>query len=57
MPGQTYELDKKVLIGIIAAIINVGIGIACIVFSARLVIYSSEDFKDKIIEDSYFLNE
>ncbi len=54
MPAQNFKLDIKGIIGIVATLIYIGIGIACIVYSARLVIYSSDDYKDKKIDDFYF---
>ena len=57
MPAQNFKLDIKGIIGIVTPLVYIGIGIACIVYSARLVIYSSDDYKDKKIDDFYFTNE
>ena len=54
MPAQNFKLDIKGIIGIVTPLVYIGIGIASIVYSARLVIYSSDDYKDKKIDDSYF---
>ena len=47
-----YVIDYKKIIGIISTIVYIGIGIACIVYSARVFIYSSDDpFENKKIDE------
>lgn len=52
-----YQVNKKGIIGLVASIINLGIGIAALVYAIRIFIYSSENpFENKIIDspEKYF---